>query len=187
MQNKAKTIIIIILSVLLVISVIFNAIFIYYAYRANHGDEYIAGSELLEGDVAPDFSVKLLTGDTFTLSDNKGKVVFLNFWASWCSPCVAEMPAIQELSEQYEGNVVFIGIDIAENSKKVQDFIAKNGFTYNIGLDENGDISKNLYPSNGIPYTLIIDADGIITKIFLGGGDQMHEVFEGAITEALNQ
>ena len=143
--------------------------------------------ELSVGDNAPDFTVNLLQGGEFTLSENRGKVVFLNIWATWCSPCVAEMPAIQELSEQYAEDVVFIGVNYAENAAKVGDFIAGRGFTYNIGLDERGEIARNLYPSSGIPYTLIIDAEGIITEIFLGGGAEMHAVFDEAMSAALNR
>ena len=141
--------------------------------------------KLSVGDAAPDFTVKLLSGGTFSLSENKGYVVFLNFWATWCSPCVAEMPAIQSLSEKYADSVVFIGVNYAENANKVEDFIIGRGFTYNIGLDETGGIMGALYPSDGIPYTLIIDAEGIITEIFLGGGEYMHDVFDEAITAAL--
>ena len=191
MQSKNK-IVIIILSVLLLISIFFNVVLLYRELRASGSYEDSAAEdsavyEVSIGGKAPDFSAKLLTGDTFTLSENKGKVVFLNFWATWCGPCVAEMPAIQELSETYADSVVFIGMNYAEDTKKVQDFVTKRGITYNIGIDENGDIAKNLYPTTGIPYTLVIDAEGIISEIFLGGGDKMHDIFNSAITEALKR
>ena len=142
-------------------------------------------TEVVEGGKAPDFSVAMLNGEVFTLSKHKGKVVFLNFWATWCPPCIAEMPAIQELSEKYENEVVFIGVDVAEDSLKVQDFIDREGYTYNIGLDSYGDLIRDVYPTDGIPYTIVIDADGIIVRIFLGGGARMHEIFENAIIKAL--
>ena len=172
---------------MLPVTAVITGLFIYQNRAANSRREDIAARELNAGDTAPDFSATLLSGDTFTLSEYKGKVIFLNFWATWCSPCVAEMPAIQELSEKYTDSVIFIGMDYAENEKKVRDFVTEKGFTYKIGLDEQGDISRNLYPTDGIPYTLIIDAEGIISKIFLGGGDRMYKIFDDAITEALNK
>jgi hypothetical protein len=81
--------------------------------------------------------------------------------------------------------VVFIGVNFAEKMAKVDDFISSKGFTYNIGIDEEGRIMRNLYPSDGIPYTLIIDADGLISEIFLGGGPDMLSVFDGAITAVI--
>jgi len=177
----------IILLLALAVAVAIVGKFIYDDRAATGGRENIAASELKAGDTAPDFSAKLLSGDAFTLSDHRGRVVFLNFWASWCSPCVAEMPAVQQLSKKYADSVVFIGMNYAENEGKVQDFISERGFTYSIGLDEAGDIAKNLYPSDGIPYTLIIDAEGVISDIFLGGGDKMYNVFDAAITKALNR
>ena len=184
MRGKRKTTIIIILSAALAISLVFNAIFIYRELRAppENADE-ISGME--DGEIAPDFSVELLAGGDFTLSEHRGKVVFLTFWATWCPPCIAEMPAIQELSEKYGNDVVFIGVDVAEDTRKVQDFINREGYTYNIGLDKTGYLITELYPTDGIPYTLIIDAKGFIVNEFLGGGAHMHNIFENAIIDAL--
>lgn len=184
MRKRTKIALIIIIA-LVAISAVFLAIYKYSMEKANTEKmEAVTANELHVGDVAPDFTVKLLSGDEFTLSDNEGKTVFLNFWATWCSPCVAEMPAIQELSEKYIESTVFISISCGEKEREVQSFIDRSGFTYNIGLDESGEMIKSLYPSIGIPFTLVIDAGGIITAIFIGGGDQMHDVFENAILEA---
>jgi len=155
------------------------------APKAGNTEQPKTPKKLSVGDPAPDFSTDILGGDRFALSDHSGNVVFLNFWASWCGPCVDEMPAIQELSELYT-DVIFIGVNVAETQEKVRDFITKNGYGYNIGIDETGGILNNLYPSDGIPYTLIIDAEGIISRIFLGGGKQMFGIFEEAIREVLD-
>jgi len=178
---KSKTVITI-LSVLLVVSLAFNAIMVYRELtRWEISSEYM----LQAGDLAPDFSVQLLTGETFTLSEHRGTVVVLDFWATWCGPCVEKMPAIQALSEQYEGRVIFVGMNVGEYLGRVQDFIAERGITYPIGLDENSDIHRDLYPSPGVPYTVIINGDGMITDTFLGSDETMHELIEVAILEAL--
>jgi thiol-disulfide isomerase/thioredoxin len=183
-QSKTGSVKAVILAALVIVA----AIVVFLTSRYPDGSEFPEDGitkELQVGDLAPDFTVDLLSGDRFTLSENKGVVVFLNFWATWCGPCVAEMPAIQELSEAYAGDVVFIGLNCAESTDRVRGFIAEMEFTYNIGLDESSGITETLYPTNGIPYTLVINAEGIISKIFLGGGEQMREPFEDAITEAL--
>jgi len=177
-----RKIIIIILSVLLVISLLFNALMVYRELtRWEITTEYMLETE----DMAPDFSVQLLTGETFTLSEHRGTVVVLDFWATWCGPCVAKMPAMQALSEQFDGSVIFVGMNVGEEPDRVQDFIGERGFTYPIGLDRNSTIHMSLYPSPGIPYTVIINADGVVTDTFLGGGEHMHALIEAAIVEAL--
>ena len=187
-KMKSK-IVIIILSVLLMVSLAFNAIMVHREltrWNVSSEDGLQAGDELQAGDWAPDFSVQLLTGETFTLSEYRDTVVVLDFWASWCGPCVGKMPTIQTLSEQYEGRVIFVGMNVGEPPDQVQDFIAEQGFTYPIGLDENSNIHRNLYPSIGIPYMVIINGDGMITDTFLGGDEAMHELIEAAILEALH-
>jgi peroxiredoxin len=184
MKNK---IVIIILATLLVISLAFNAIMIYRELtRYSLPDWFNSANELQVGDIAPDFSVQLLTGETFKLSEHRGAIVVLDFWATWCGPCVNKMTSTQTLSEQFGDRVVFVGMNIGENPSQVQDFIIERGFTYHIGLDENASIHENLYPSLGIPYTVIINGSGIIIDIFHGWGDSMHEVMEYAITNALH-
>ena len=140
-------------------------------------------NEVQVGDLAPDFSLQLLTGETFTLSEHRGTAVVLDFWATWCGPCVAKMPTIQALSEQFGDSVIFLGINVGESQNRVQEFINERGFTFPIGLDVSSYIHRNLYPALGIPYMVIINGDGIITATFLGGGDM--DVYENAIFEAL--
>ena len=182
---KSK-VIIVILSVLLVVSLAFNAIILYRLYReVRRSSGFNLENELQTEDIAPDFSVQLLTGETFTLSEHRGTVVALDFWATWCGPCVQKMPTVQALSEQFEDSVIFVGMNVGERQDRVQDFIAERGFTFPIGLDVNGDIHRNLYPSPGIPYMVIINGDGVITDTFLGGGASMHEQIEAAILAAL--
>jgi len=141
-------------------------------------------SELAVGDAAPDFEVELLDGTTLKLSDCQGQPVFLNFWATWCPPCIAEMPDIQKLYEAYSDKAVILAIDVGETKDTVSSFIEEKGYTFNIGLDENLEIGKK-YPTDGIPYTVVINGEGIITSIHLGGGTGMLPVFEEDMQAAL--
>lgn len=126
--------------------------------------------ELEEGDTAPEFSASLADGSTFTLSEQKGKVILLNFWATWCGPCVGEMPAFERLKEDYGNDVSILAVNNMEDEATVNQFIKEKGYTFPIAYDTDGKVGEK-YPTDGIPYTLIIDAKGIIQNIYLGAGD----------------
>ena len=177
---KSRVIIIILLALLVIGAGITG-----YFWLSRGTNTFDPENEVYTGDLAPDFSVQLLNGDTFTLSEHRGTVVVLDFWATWCGPCVAKMPTIQALSEQFEDRVIFVGMNVGEPQSRVQEFIDERGFTFPIGLDNNGYIHRNLYPSPGVPYMVIINGDGMITATFLGGGVGLQEIYETAILEAL--
>jgi len=126
------------------------------------------------GDKAPNFSLPVLGGGTMKLSDLQGKPVVLNFWASWCEPCKAEMP---DLVKQYELNkdkgVVFVGVDIGEGQVVVQQFAERMKMTFPILLDESREITK-LYNIGPIPTTFFIDKDG---EVVVKKEGQMNEAF----------
>ena len=113
---------------------------------------------------AYDFTLNKLDGETLDFEDLKGKVVFINFWATWCAPCVAEMPSINSLYKIYEDNpeVVFVMINVENKEEKVRKFIKKKEFSFPIYLPNASQIPK-VYESKGIPTTFVIDKDGYIT------------------------
>ena len=122
------------------------------------------------GNEYRDFTGELVSGGDFKLSDYEGKVILLNFWATWCGPCVGEMPAFPRLIEKYGNELVLAAVNCGEDADTVSEFLNNNGYTFNVLLDTEYDIS-NLYPTDGIPYTLIIDREGKISKIHLGASD----------------
>ncbi|MCL2425635.1 MAG: TlpA family protein disulfide reductase [Oscillospiraceae bacterium] len=187
--SKSK-VAIIILSIVLALSLYVNVVMIYrYDRLRDYIEEEFSVSEddmLSVEELAPDFSVQLLTGETFTLSEHRGTVVVLDFWATWCGPCVAKMPAMQALSEQFEGDAIIVGINVGEQGERIHEFIDERGFTYPIGVDESAYIHINLYPSPGVPYTVVIGRDGVIVDTFLGGGTHTEELIENAIMEAIS-
>ena len=117
---------------------------------------------------APDFTLKDQLGNSHTLSDYQGKVVFLNFWGTWCPPCRAEMPDIQALYEEYgenQGDVVFLGVahpNLGQEgtAEDVAAFMEENGYTYPTLMDEGGAVSTYSYYISGFPTTFMIDTDG---------------------------
>ena len=154
----------------------------------NTDEGNVTYGELSEGDKAPDFTAELASGDKFVLSENAGKVILLNFWATWCGPCVEEMPAFEKLNSEYGDDVKIICVNCVESKSTVDGFIKENGYTFPIAYDEDG-IVNNRYPTQGIPYTLVVGKDGIIKNIYLGsaGMERQYEAYKSSIDAALGE
>lgn len=148
-------------------------------------DEYVPGyaRQLREGDTAPDFTIELANGETFTLSENEDKVVMINFWATWCPYCIDEMPAFERIANENLSNFEFIAIDQCENKAMVDRFIEEHDYSFNFGYDPDG-VVYDLYPTDGIPYTLIIK-DGVVKRLFLGAPNEPYETYMNAIRDCM--
>lgn len=138
---------------------------------------------------APDFTATLLTGEEFTLSKNLGKPVLVNFWATWCGPCVGEMPAFEQLKEEYGDDLVIVAVNCGEKTEAVQEFVDENGYTFAFAIDEKAKISTVIYPTMSIPYTVLIDADGNIAEEFVGAvsAEKQYKIYKEAIEKVLNE
>jgi peroxiredoxin len=122
------------------------------------------------GMPAPDFTIKTAAGSTFHLSDWRGHVVFLNFWATWCTPCQLEMPAFQQVIDgQIPGKAIIFAVDSdpIETANDINQFEASLGVHIPAGMDSDGAVS-NLYQIIPKPHTFVIDADGVIRYDQLG-------------------
>ncbi|MFW6199370.1 MAG: peroxiredoxin family protein [Gemmatimonadota bacterium] len=130
------------------------------------------------GSGAPAFEAVSLEGDTVALSDYRGQVVLLNIWATWCPPCVEEMPSMQRLSEIIEDpdfEVVAVSIDAGEGQRDasgnvggdVEAFVEEYGLTFDILLNPSGSIQR-IYQTTGVPESFVIGKDGIIYQKVTG-------------------
>lgn len=120
------------------------------------------------GHPAPDFALTDLDGNTVRLSDLRGKVVFINFWATWCPPCRAEMPEIEAVHQEYKDKgVVVIGVDISEPESTVRQYIQRGGFTWTIVMDSTGEVARN-YNIAAIPTSFFLDREGVIRAVNIG-------------------
>ena len=116
---------------------------------------------------APDFELTTYTGDAFRLSDLRGTVVVLNFWASWCVPCRDEAPVLQSLWERYrDRGVILVGVGYADIESDALAFIAEFGITYPNGPDIGTRISDT-YNIQGVPETFVIDQEGNVVKLII--------------------
>jgi len=126
-----------------------------------------AGQTQLTSGPAPDFSLKTYNGNAFRLSDYRGKVVLINFWASWCVPCRDEAPVLNTLWNEYKDRgVVIIGVGYLDNEKDARAYLQEFGVRFETGHD-NGNIISGLYHIKGVPETFIIDKKGDIVDLII--------------------
>jgi thiol-disulfide isomerase/thioredoxin len=131
-------------------------------------------NDTVDASAAPDFELTLFDGSTFHLADQRGKVVVLNFWASWCDPCREEMPALQAAAEAAGDDVVFVGVAAKnDNADDARAFADEFGITYPAGQDTGGDNRaygpiQLAYNVIGFPATFIIDPDGNVDTLVMG-------------------
>ncbi|NJO06667.1 MAG: TlpA family protein disulfide reductase [Chloroflexaceae bacterium] len=139
-----------------------------------------AESELLDvgsglpqaGDVAPNFLFMLPDGSTQQLSDLRGKKVILNFWASWCAPCRAEMPDIQRVVNSTSSDeLVVLAVNREEDMETIKQFVNEVGISFPVVVNEEGDISER-YGALGLPTTFFINSDGTIHLLKKGIMDE---------------
>jgi len=156
--NKENTI-----SLILIIAVIF---FLLYLKSSDQSlREENVGTKL--GQYAPDFETEYLNGDKFVLYELRGKPVILNFWATWCPPCIKEMPVFQKLYEENKGELIVIGVNLQEDKETIEKFIKKINVTFPIILDKDGKIEQK-YNVILKPSTYFIDKNGLIADKKLG-------------------
>lgn len=122
----------------------------------------------VETGMAPDFSLASFEGETITLSDLRGQVVIVNFWASWCPPCREEAPYLEDTWRKYKDeNVVFIGVDYADTEVKALAYIEEFDITYFNGPDLGTSISND-YKIKGVPETYYIAKNGEVRGVKIG-------------------
>lgn len=128
------------------------------------------------GKLAPDFQLPNLEGQSISLSNFRGKPVFVNFWATWCPSCVSEMPYIQEIYEEWSHKgLVVLAINIGESSSQVEKFMQSHNLSFPVLLDIKRDVARR-YNIRGIPTTFFIDKDGIIQAMKIGVFQDKEEI-----------
>jgi len=141
----------------------------------------------LSGQAAPDFELPLLAGGTFKLSEQKGKVVVIDFWATWCGPCVRALPEMKKLAEAYAENpeVVVVGFstDEEKNRGQVEKLVAKNKLAYPIGLGPAE--AKTAFKVSGIPCIVVVGQDGVVQGRRVGFSPKLEKDLKRAVDALL--
>ena len=143
---------------------------------------------LTVGKPAPDFALPDLADKTVRLSDYRGKVVFLNFWATWCKPCQEEMPSMEVLYKNFEKDglvMLAVSIDRVTTKKDIPPFVKNMNLTFPVLVDSWGQTDKR-YKLMGVPETYIIDQDGILREKIIGPRDWTRQDNLQVLTQLLN-
>jgi thiol-disulfide isomerase/thioredoxin len=133
------------------------------------GEDDLIGGEV-EGELAPTEPFTLLEGGTMSLEDLRGKPVVVNFFASWCVPCVEEMPAFESVHQELGDAVAFVGIALQESPEASRDIVEETGVSYTIGRDPSGAIFESFDGVN-MPSTFVLDAEGVVVGVSAGALD----------------
>jgi peroxiredoxin len=133
--------------------------------------------------LAEDFNIPTPSGATFKLSEHRGKVVMINFWATWCPPCLEEMPAMERLyRQQKDGGFTLVAVSVDADGKKVEPFVSEHKLTFAIGLDPRMDLA-NSYAVRALPSSFVVARDGTLAALAIGprhwDGDAAHSLIEG--------
>ena len=127
----------------------------------------LAASDLA-GQAAPDFVLKSSTGENLRLSEYRGDVVMINFWATWCGPCRQEMPLLNDLFNRYQRvGFSLLGVNIDDDSRRAMQMVEDLGVDFPVLFDETKAVSK-LYQVEAMPVTIIVDREGIVRYVHHG-------------------
>jgi len=149
----------------------------------------LPGESVSAGKMAADFNLTNLQGNPISLSSLRGKVVFLNVWATWCGPCREEMPSIETLYEEFSKDPDFVLLavsqDSAGRSSAVDTYVRKHGFKFTVLLDPQNQVGE-AYDVSGIPETFIIDRAGRIVAHHVGPYDWTQPEMRDALRELID-
>lgn len=139
----------------------------------------------LVGKPAPDIELSLVDGKRFQLSEHKQKVVVLDFWASWCGPCLQTMPQIDKVAKEFEDQgVELFAINLEESPDKVKAALERLKLSTTVALDRDGRVAER-YGATSIPQTVIIDREGKVARLFVGGGSRFDDRLRSALKSVL--
>ncbi|MBI2362837.1 MAG: TlpA family protein disulfide reductase [Elusimicrobia bacterium] len=137
------------------------------------------------GPPAADFALKDLSGKTVRLGDFKGKVLLLDFWATYCGPCEESVPALDRLYREFKGSgLEVVGVSVDTFADAVPDYVKEHRMTYTVLLDED-EKAREAYKLRGLPQAFLIDREGRVLTQWFGYDQTVHEGMEKAVREAL--
>jgi len=171
--------------VLLPIAAVVLGLLVVMALRLVRGPQSL-GEVKLKPYTAPQFTMTLFDGDQFSLGQERGKIVVVNFWASWCVPCRDEAPGLEDVWQRYKDRgVVLVGVDIKDTPEDARSFLQRYVATYPSGFDAKKDIYID-YGVYGLPETFVIDPQGMVVRHVIGpvGESQLYGWLDPMVASA---
>ncbi|MCW8832329.1 MAG: TlpA family protein disulfide reductase [Colwellia sp.] len=139
------------------------------------------------GQQAPDFTLKSTQGKNLNLAEQRGQIIVINFWASWCGPCRKEMPILQSFHSKYNNLGVSVwGVNVEQENQAGQDFLADLDLSFPIFFDSSNKISAN-YQVEAMPTTVIVDRDGKVRYVYRGYKDGYEKKYAKAIKKLIRE
>jgi thiol-disulfide isomerase/thioredoxin len=141
----------------------------------------------LAGKPAPDFELELLDGTRFRLAEHRGRVLVLDFWATWCGPCMQAMPQIERVVDEFrDRGVKLVAVNLQENPRQITTTLERQKLHPSVALDRDGTVAEK-YGAHAIPQTVIIDQSGTVARLFVGGGPHLGDQLRDALNAILNE
>ena len=141
----------------------------------------------LVGKPAPEIALELLDGTNFKLSACKGQIVILDFWATWCGPCMETMPLLEEAMREFDATQVrLISVNLEEPADHIKSVLERHKLNVTVALDMDG-VAARRYEANAIPQLVVVDKDGNIARLYVGGGPNVVEELNTVLSEMLKQ
>ncbi|PIQ95319.1 MAG: thiol-disulfide oxidoreductase [Nitrospinae bacterium CG11_big_fil_rev_8_21_14_0_20_56_8] len=139
-----------------------------------------------EAFLAPQFELPSLKGGTIRLSDYRGKILFINFWATWCTTCEVEMPSMEKLYQRFKDfDFEMLAISVDKESSLIEPYLAKHNLTFPVLLDPESVVAKKIYKTTGVPETFIVDRNGIIRYKAIGPDNWATDKFMEAFAQLI--
>ncbi|OGW20583.1 MAG: thiol-disulfide oxidoreductase [Nitrospinae bacterium RIFCSPLOWO2_12_FULL_47_7] len=140
-----------------------------------------------EAFIAPGFQMPSLSGGTVNLSEYRGKVVFINFWATWCATCKVEMPSMEKLYQRFKNRgFEMLTISVDKDRSLIEPFMKEYNLSFPVLLDPDSQVAKRKYKTTGVPETFILNRDGIIVHKAIGPRDWATEETLSAFEELIH-
>jgi len=137
--------------------------------------------------IAPDFTLRSADGQNLRLNEQRGRVVLVNFWATWCGPCKQEMPHLNRLYEKYRASgFVLLGVNVDEDPRLAVGLAQRMGLKFPVLFDGDKKVSK-LYDLGSMPSTVMIDRDGRVRHVHLGYREGLEDTYEKQIRELVKE
>jgi peroxiredoxin len=147
----------------------------------------LATAAVTPASTAPDFTLHAQSGPNLRLKEQRGRVVLLNFWATWCGPCRREMPQLSRLYDKYRAaGFLLLGVSVDDDPRNAAQVASKLGVTFPILFDTDKNVSR-LYDLSAMPSTVLIDRDGRVRHVHLGYKDGYEETYDKQIRELLKE
>jgi peroxiredoxin len=141
----------------------------------------------IERSAAPDFTLKSNSGENLRLSEYRGEVVMINFWASWCGPCRQEMPLLDELYSQYQPmGFTVLGVNVEEDSTKARDMLKNLPVNFPVLFDDQSEVSR-LYNVVAMPSTVLVDRDGKVRYLHQGYQPGLEETYQQQVRALIRE